>query len=125
MQFIKILLWVLLLMGCFIFWWTNENRSSLDIGAAIIESRVSTFALVAFLLGFLPLWLFGKTTIWRLRRRIKSLESAAMPAPSYTPSPASSPAPTPLDLSKEQISRPAAVAPEKTDGKASDKASDK
>ncbi|QJB67970.1 LapA family protein [Parasphingorhabdus halotolerans] len=113
MQFIKILLWVLLLVGCFIFWWSNETRSSLDVGAAIIEARVSTFALGAFLAGFVPTWLLWRTSSWRLKRRIKTLEDAARP--NYTAPP---PAPAPLDLSKEQISTsPAkpAVSPENTD----------
>jgi len=117
MQFIKILLWVLLLVGSFVFWWTNEARSSLDIGPAIIESRVSTFALGAFLLGFFPLWLFTKTTIWRLRRRVKFLESATRPT--------TVPTPTPLDLSKEQVFETAAVTPGKTEAKTGDKTDDK
>ena len=99
MQFIKILLWVLLLVGCFIFWWSNQTRSSLDVGVAIIEARVSTFALGAFLAGFVPTWLLWRTSSWRLKRRIKTLEDAARP--NYT---APAPAPAPLDLSKEQIS---------------------
>ncbi len=91
MQFIKILLWVLLLVASFIFWWTNETRSSLDLGAAVVESRVSTFTLGAFIIGFLPLWLIHRATKWRLTRRIKTLEAAALPAP--VQSPAQSPAP--------------------------------
>jgi hypothetical protein len=56
MQFIKVLLWVLFLVGGFIFWWTNESRSSLDLGIAIVEARVSTFTLGALLIGLLPTW---------------------------------------------------------------------
>ncbi len=97
MQFIKILLWVLLLVGSFIFWWSNEARTSLDLGAAVVEARVSTFVLFAFLIGFLPTWLLARGTKWRLTRRIKTLEEAARPAPAPTPAP--------LDLSKEDIKK--------------------
>ncbi|VAW05809.1 hypothetical protein MNBD_ALPHA04-1097 [hydrothermal vent metagenome] len=94
MQFIKILLWVLLLVASFVFWWTNEARSSLDLGAAVVESRVSTFTLGAFLLGLVPLWLIHRAVKWRLTRRIKTLEAAARPAPISTPTPDQTPAPS-------------------------------
>ena len=103
MQFIKILFWVLLLVATFIFWWTNEARASLDLGAAVVEARVSTFVVGAFLLGFLPTWLLLRGSKWRLSRRIKTLEEAAKPAPApvaprsasstATPTPAPEPAP--------------------------------
>ncbi|WP_417594323.1 LapA family protein [Parasphingorhabdus sp.] len=93
MQFIKILFWVLLLVATFIFWWTNEARSSLDLGAAIVEARVSTFVVGAFLIGFLPTWLLLRGSKWRLSRRIKTLEDAARPAVVRTP--AANPTPTP------------------------------
>ncbi|VWX56630.1 LapA family protein [Sphingorhabdus sp. 109] len=100
MQFIKILFWVLLLVATFIFWWTNEARASLDLGAAVVEARVSTFVVGAFLLGFLPTWLLLRGSKWRLSRRIKTLEEAARPttaqasAVSRTPAPAPTPATT-------------------------------
>ncbi|MEH6789519.1 LapA family protein [Parasphingorhabdus sp.] len=100
MQFIKILFWVLLLVATFIFWWTNEARASLDLGAAVVEARVSTFVVGAFLLGFLPTWLLLRGSKWRLSRRIKTLEDAARPVATTTTrtappaSPPSSPAPT-------------------------------
>lgn len=97
MQFIKILLWVLLLVGSFIFWWTNEARTTLDLGAAVVEARTSTFVLLAFLIGYLPTWLLLRGSKWRLMRRIKTLEAAARPAPA--------PAPAPLDLDKVDIKK--------------------
>jgi len=100
MQFIKILLWVLLLVGSLVFWWSNEARTALDLGAAVVEARTSTFVLLAFFLGFLPTWLLLRGSKWRLMRRIKSLEAAARPAPAPTTAP--------LDLNKEEIAKPAA-----------------
>ncbi|MEO9635092.1 MAG: LapA family protein [Parasphingorhabdus sp.] len=100
MQFIKILFWVLLLVATFIFWWTNEARASLDLGTAIVEARVSTFVVGAFMIGFLPTWLFLRGSQWRLVRRIKTLEDAARPAyaqkPSASPAPSPTPSPTPV-----------------------------
>lgn len=97
MQFIKILFWVLLLVATFIFWWTNEARASLDLGTAIVEARVSTFVVGAFMIGFLPTWLLLRGSKWRLVRRIKTLEDAArpvtVPTPSASPTPSPAPAP--------------------------------
>jgi uncharacterized integral membrane protein len=93
MQFIKILFWVLLLVATFIFWWTNEARASLDLGAAVVEARVSTFVVGAFLLGFLPTWLLLRGSKWRLSRRIKTLEDAAKPASAPTPTASRAPVP--------------------------------
>lgn len=95
MQFIKILFWVLLLVATFIFWWTNEARASLDLGAAVVEARVSTFVVGAFLLGFLPTWMLLRGSKWRLSRRIKTLEDAAKPATVPAPTASTAPTPTP------------------------------
>ncbi|ATW05098.1 LapA family protein [Sphingorhabdus sp. YGSMI21] len=102
MQFIKILFWVLLLVATFIFWWTNEARASLDLGAAIVEARVSTFVVGAFLLGFVPTWLLLRGSKWRLLRRIKTLENAARPAavPTAAPNPTPAPAPAPKTVAE-------------------------
>ena len=96
MQFIKILFWVLLLVATFIFWWTNEARASLDLGAAVVEARVSTFVVGAFLIGFLPTWMLLRGSKWRASRRIKTLEDAARPATAPTPGATRAPAPTPV-----------------------------
>ncbi|WP_373491236.1 LapA family protein [Parasphingorhabdus sp.] len=93
MQFIKILFWVLLLVATFIFWWTNEARASLDLGAAVVEARVSTFVVGAFLIGFLPTWLLLRGSKWRLSRRIKTLEDAAKPVSAPTPTASHAPVP--------------------------------
>ena len=102
MQFIKILFWVLLLVATFIFWWTNEARSSLDLGAAVVEARVSTFVVGAFLIGFIPTWLLFRGTGWRLRRRIRTLEEAAKPAPVPAAATTRSPTPPPAAASEPE-----------------------
>jgi len=117
MQFIKILFWVLLLVATFIFWWTNQARASLDLGAAVIEARVSTFVVGAFILGFMPTWLLLRGAKWRLSRRIKTLEDAAKPAPvttppaSSTPTPATTPPPARPDGPASSINNPKTPGP--------------
>ncbi|MDL2353204.1 MAG: LapA family protein, partial [Pseudomonadota bacterium] len=41
---------------------------------------VGFIALLAFLLGMLPMWLLHKTAAWRLRRRIGTLENSVRAA---------------------------------------------
>ena len=118
MQFVKILFWVLFFVASFIFWWSNEARSTLDIGAAIVEGRVSTFVITAFLLGSVPLWLLHRTNKWRLSRRIKTLEAAARPVPAPAPQRASQPAPSPAPVERQTKPAPepaAAVSPVNND----------
>ena len=130
MQFVKILFWVLFLVASFIFWWSNEARTAIDIGAAIVEGRVSTFVIAAFLIGAVPLWLLNRTNHWRLSRRIKTLEAAARPAPAPSPAPqaapqaapqpAAQPAPAPVEPKAKPVQEPASMISPVSDGKAVD-----
>lgn len=95
MILLKTLLTFLLLVALFLFWWTNEQRIDLDLGFIILNARVATYIISAFLIGFVPLWLYYRAMRWRLRRRIASLEAQnAIPATK------------PLNLKPEQISNP-------------------
>lgn len=122
MQFVKILFWVLFLVASFIFWWSNEARTTVDIGAAIVEGRVSTFVITAFLLGSVPLWLLNRTNQWRLSRRIKTLEAAARPAPAPTPAPqpAAQPTPAAVEPKAKPVQEPASAILPVSDDKAAD-----
>ena len=93
MIFLKTLLTFLLLVALFLFWWTNETRIDLDLGFIILNARVATYIIAAFLIGFLPLWLYYRTMRWRLRRRIATLETQY-----------STPMSRPLDLKHDQVS---------------------
>ena len=42
----------------------------------MLETKLPVLILVAFLLGFGPMWLTHRTTVWRLKRRIGSLEAS-------------------------------------------------
>ncbi|NCN84474.1 MAG: DUF1049 domain-containing protein [Sphingomonadales bacterium] len=118
MQFIKILFWVLLLVATFIFWWTNEARASLDLGAAVVEARVSTFVVGAFLIGFLPTWMVLRGFRWRLSRRIKTLEDAAKPTTAPVP-PATGPK-SPTPTAPTAVAEPAPAVSSVDSGKATD-----
>jgi putative membrane protein len=55
----------------------------------MVEQPVSLVAVIFFLLGLLPVWLYGRAQKWMFKRRIRSLENAARTAavPATAPSP--------------------------------------
>ncbi|MCB2085081.1 MAG: LapA family protein [Sphingomonadaceae bacterium] len=83
MQIVRRLLWALLALVIVAFvvinwgerhdviiWPSDTNRSLL------FEWPVGFIALVFFLLGAVPTWLFHRGVRWQMNRRIKSLENA-------------------------------------------------
>ena len=46
----------------------------------MVEQPVSLVAIIFFLLGLVPVWLYGRAQKWMLKRRIRSLENAARTA---------------------------------------------
>lgn len=89
MQFLKTIFWVFAAVLLVVLWLTNEQRVDLDLGVIIVTARISTFIISAFVLGFLPLYLIHRTMLWRLRRRIVSLESSIRPSTPVTTQPGS------------------------------------
>ncbi|GEM_PF-515695 len=86
--------------------WPLDNGDRL-----LFEWPVGIIALVFFLLGFIPTWLYNKGMRWRLNRRIESLETAARTSVAAnqpnaeTPPPPPPPPPPPADV-PEQDSGP-------------------
>ena len=87
MQYVRIVVWVVLLFGILVFSWANwDQRVSITIWEQlIIETNAPALMIVSFALGFLPLWLLARTNRWRLNRRVKSLERAIRDSAGSTP----------------------------------------
>jgi uncharacterized membrane protein len=77
-QYVRIILWVVLLFGVLVFSWANwDQRVAVTIwDELIIETNAPALMITTFLLGFLPLWFLHRTSRWRLNRRVRSLEKA-------------------------------------------------
>ena len=99
MQFVRTLLWVLILVGLLVFSFFNWRPVEVTIWEnLVLETKVSALVIVSFLLGLLPMWLLHRGASWRLKRRISSLETAAESQRRLnTPTP--SPAPATTDAS--------------------------
>jgi uncharacterized integral membrane protein len=91
MQFLKTLLWVLIAVVVVLFATRNWTDVTLNLWDDIqADIKVPVLLVAAFLLGWLPTWLWMRTRIWGQRRRIDALErSLAPPAP---PEPETEPA---------------------------------
>ncbi|MBD3728380.1 MAG: LapA family protein [Sphingomonadales bacterium] len=98
MQIFRTALWVILTAVLVAFvamnWESVPMRFwPLDNGDYLLfEWPVGFIAIIFFLLGFLPTWLYHRGVKWRFSRRIATLENALRSA---TPTPAQSPAPAP------------------------------
>ena len=108
MQVIRTVLWIALtaiLVAFIAMNWTKVpvNFWPLDDGNYVhFEWPVGVVALLFFLLGMLPVWLYLRAVRWRLTRRIASLENSirASSMPSMTSQPGDTPlAVDPLDTS--------------------------
>jgi len=78
LQYVRIVLWVVLLFGVLVFSWANwDQRVSVTIwDQLIVETNAPALMIVSFLLGFAPLFFLHRTSRWRLNRRVRSLEKA-------------------------------------------------
>ena len=92
MQFLKTLLWVTLIVGLTVFAINNWTPVTVSLwGGLRLDTKLPALVIAAFVLGFVPLYIFHRTTAWRMKRRIMSLEGAQRPTP-FSPPPVTSPA---------------------------------
>lgn len=78
MQIVRTIVWVVILAALLIFTAFNWNSVEVQIWTnMVLETKIPALAIVAFLLGLVPMWLIHRGTKWRLQRRIAGLESAA------------------------------------------------
>jgi uncharacterized integral membrane protein len=96
MRFLKTLIWVTIIIGLIVFAINNWGPVSVRLwGGLRLGTKLPALVIVSFLFGFLPLYLLHRTQVWRMKRRILTLEGnqrtsafppppPASPPPSYT-----------------------------------------
>lgn len=116
MQFLKILFWCLLAFIAALFTYGNWASVPIQLWSGM-EALVKLpfLLLIAFMIGFLPTFLYLNAVRWRLRQRLSASERAlaearAMPPPAYVPPAVSPPpvsvqAPAPAPLAAEPATR--------------------
>jgi lipopolysaccharide assembly protein A len=92
MRFLKTLLWVTLIVGLIVFATNNWEPVSVSLwGGLRLDTKLPALVIAAFLVGFFPLYFLHRTQMWRMKRRIISLEGNQR---SYTPAAPVSPPPS-------------------------------
>ncbi len=82
MSFLKTLFWVILATGFVIFAVHNWQPVSLKLwGGLWLDSKLPAIMLLSFLLGFVPLYIWHRSIIWKHKRKIGTLESASHRGP--------------------------------------------
>ena len=75
MRFLSTLFWVLLAVIVVLFASRNWNDVTLNLWGDIqADVKIPILLLIAFLIGFLPIWLVHRARLWSHRRRIEALE---------------------------------------------------
>lgn len=90
MRFLKTLIWVTIIVGLIVFATNNWAPVSVSLwGGLRLDTKLPALVIVVFLIGFLPLYLVHRTQIWRMKRRILTLEgnqrTPAFPPPASPP----------------------------------------
>jgi hypothetical protein len=77
LQFVRTIVWVLILSGLLIFSYLNWKVVEIALwDEIVVEAKVPALVIVAFLLGLVPTWLYHRSVRWGLKRRIRSLENS-------------------------------------------------
>lgn len=75
MQFLKTLFWVALAVALVLFASANWHAVTIKLwGGLQADVKLPVLILAAFLLGFLPTFLFYRARMWSMRRRAEALD---------------------------------------------------
>ncbi|TAD77237.1 MAG: LapA family protein [Sphingomonadales bacterium] len=114
MKILRTILWVLVALGFLIFAIYNWQPVELTLWQnLVLETKVPVLAMLAFALGFLPMWALHRSMVWGLNRRIRTLENSlkntAYPREREVPAPVTPVVDGPVDKSGKSSGEPADV----------------
>ncbi|MCL9981844.1 MAG: LapA family protein [Erythrobacter sp.] len=114
MKILRTIIWVLAAVGFLIFAIYNWQPVELTLWQnLVLETKVPVLVLLAFALGFVPLWAYHLSVKWGLNRRVKALENSlkhtalARHHEPQTPATSATPVDTPVD---NPVTKPAETA---------------
>lgn len=98
MHIVRTVIWVLLLVGLLLFSIANWDPTvTVRIwDGIVVDTKIPAIVIVAFAIGFVPMWLYHRASKWRLKRKIASLENAARTAAATPVAPAHDPVDEPV-----------------------------
>ena len=78
MKILRTILWILTAVGFLIFAVYNWQPVELTLWQnLVLETKVPVLVLLAFALGFLPMWAVHLSVTWGLHRRIRAFSDTA------------------------------------------------
>lgn len=124
MKILRTIFWVLGAFGFLIFAIYNWQPVELTLWQnLVLETKVPVLTLLAFALGFVPMWAVHRSVTWGLNRRVRALETSlkntAMARQREAETHAVAPVETPVDKSGKNSGEPAdpfGVADSNSDG---------
>lgn len=86
MAFLRTLLWIVVTIVVVVFSLRNWAPVTLNLfGDRQADVKLPALLLIAFLLGFLPLYAWHRLTLWRHRRALALARTADVPEPAVPP----------------------------------------
>lgn len=86
MQIVRTVIWVLLLVALAIFTYANWSPVSVRIwDNLLVDTMLPAIVVLAFAIGFVPMWMYHRAAKWQFNRRIAALEAAARSVAPPTP----------------------------------------
>ena len=71
MRFLKILFWLVVAVVVTMFAMQNWRDVTIDLwGNLQADIKIPVLLLLAFLIGFLPVWMIYRTKLWRLHNKV-------------------------------------------------------
>ncbi len=77
MKILRTIIWVLAMIGYLVFAIYNWKPVEVALWQnLVLETKLPVVALMAFALGFVPLWAYHLSVKWGLNRRVRTLENS-------------------------------------------------
>lgn len=85
MGFLRTLFWIAITVVVVVFSFHNWTTVTLDLfGGLAADAKLPVLLLIAFLLGFLPLYIYHRVQRWRYQRRMIDQPRIVTPPPPQT-----------------------------------------
>jgi hypothetical protein len=76
-KILRTIIWVLALIGFLVFALYNWKPVEVTLWEnLVLETKLPVLAVLAFALGFVPLWAYHLSVTWGLNRRVRTLENS-------------------------------------------------
>lgn len=77
MQIVRTIVWFVVLFVLLAFSFFNWKPVEVQIWPTLVmETKLPALVIIAFLAGFVPMWMIHRTNRWRMQRKLSAMETA-------------------------------------------------